>query len=298
MDFTKSRTTQPKPDSPLPNLLILSTANLLAEFITYPLDSIKVRFQMSGAQNSAKNFNSLRECISHNNQTRGFKGLYTGLGLSMTRESLFHVLKFFSYEEVKDYFLAGVGGSGYYRRSLALVSASALALVPLNFLDISRIKMLNSSSLKPSGVAIAKAFLTDRDNFFRGYMLNFWRMAFFLAADLAGRDQTKLFLIKDKKYTTDSPIVQYGSIVVGAALGTFAMFPIDALRTRFYSQMAEGEKELFTKASRNFVYMVKNEGVLSLFRGFSLLMTRNVLMSVLGYVTYRNTKNVLDQQTK
>jgi Mitochondrial carrier protein. len=292
MDFRPKTLEKPKTIPPFIPPILWGLDAAFAEFLTYPLENIKVRMQMNQAKNYSTEYSSTIDCIKKTIKGHGILGFYRGVKVSTTREFFFHATKFSTYDYVKRFFLADIEGSGYYRRLLSALSASSISLFLCNVLDITKTRFIADLHTKTYKRSKDILFgLLRSGQAFKGYTANFFRQSFFMGAELFGQDQLRIFLVKKKGFRKDSNFVLLTSGVVGSVLASVVSCPFDVLRTRYMSQIGDDVDQLFRNARRCFVYMVKNEGILSLYRGFIPFMLKNCLFSTSLFVLYEQTSN-------
>ena len=125
---------------PLP-LMMLSggTAACIAEVITIPLDTAKVRLQVQG---SAAKYNGMFHCITTMVREEGFTSLFKGLNAGFQRQMVFASLRIGLYEPVKQFYVGKdhVGPISIFTRIAAALTTGAFGIMVANPTDVVKIR--------------------------------------------------------------------------------------------------------------------------------------------------------------
>jgi len=292
MDFKKNKRSTTYISSPSwvfqASVATISTA--VAKTLLFPLESTKLRLQLNARQGYTVH-NTMRDSIKHTLKTAGLSGLYRGLGLSLLREVAYLVPKAYAYEEVKNYFAADIEKVGYYRRVCPILAATGAGLAVCNVFDIIRIKYITDGAGKPQrSVREILSKLRSKEDFFitNGLFLNFFRHSVFIGAQVAGYEQTKLFLIKKFKLHKDDTKLHLASSVAAGFLASVVTTPFDVVRTRYMSQLAEDLAQ--PNVFRTVLDMVRNESLKNFYKGFVPFLLKTIPSSLIIFTLSENLK--------
>ena len=78
-------------------------SGLIAQFVTYPIDTIRRRLQINGLPNSSTTYKSIFDCIRTMIQQEGIFGFYGGVGASLLRVGPTAAMQFMIFDLCKYY---------------------------------------------------------------------------------------------------------------------------------------------------------------------------------------------------
>lgn len=82
----------------------------VAETVTIPIDTVKVRMQLQGELGAVRQYSSAFDAFGKIARTEGVLGLWKGLAPAVLRQSLYGTFRYGSYEPIKQ--KIGVGSTG------------------------------------------------------------------------------------------------------------------------------------------------------------------------------------------
>jgi hypothetical protein len=270
---------------------LTSISTILTETLLFPLESARIRLQVNGKYEYPA-YNSLRNYFSQTVSKTGKANLYRGLGLTQLRDLAFIFPKAYSYEQVKRYFAADIEKVGYYRKVLPSLCATGFGLAACNFLDIMRIKYIAETSSNPEASVRDiwnKVAHTEGQGVMKGFGINLIRNSAYICMELAGYQQTKLFLTKQSKINHDSMMLHVVSSILASTAACIVTCPFDVIRTRFMSRV--GEKNTFSGAGRCLLSIIKEDGFRTLYRGFTPLLAKSIPSSLVFFTLMENMKS-------
>ena len=129
-------------------LLTAGTAACIADLFTFPLDTTKVRLQVSGEGGGAPSGGAGRGVggtMLHIARTEGASALYSGIVPGLQRQMAFSAIRIGAYERVKEIYLelsGAEGGLGVMAvRVAAGVTTGTLAILAAQPTDVVKVRM-------------------------------------------------------------------------------------------------------------------------------------------------------------
>ena len=125
---------------PLPIMMLSGgTAACIAEVITIPLDTAKVRLQVQG---SATKYHGMFHCITTMVKEEGMASLFKGLNAGFQRQMVFASLRIGLYEPVKQFYVGKdhVGPISIFTRIAAALTTGAFGILVANPTDVVKIR--------------------------------------------------------------------------------------------------------------------------------------------------------------
>ena len=256
------------------------SAGMVATTCIQPIDMIKVRLQLAGegVKTGPKPtpLGVARDVIASGK----FMDLYTGLSAGLLRQAVYTTARLGFFDTFMKTLSARAESKGtkvgFYERAGSGLAAGGLAAMVGNPADLALIRM-QSDGLKPAAeranyksVVDALARITRNEGIValwsgatptvvRAMALNFGQLAFFSEAKSQLKD------------TSMSPRLQ--TLTASAIAGFFASFfslPFDFVKTRLQKQSRGADGKLpYNGMLDCFGKVIKNEGPLRLYRGFS-----------------------------
>lgn len=274
-------------------------SGLTSSVLLQPLDLLKTRVQQSKDQTI---FKTLRE-------SSDFRSLWRGTLPSAIRTSCGGALYFTTLNTVRTQIAAfknGVTGinkgthismknSSYLPKLSMMENLASGALVRgavgLVVMPITVIKVRFESSLYNYNSMMSAARniyeLHGISGFFKGYGATFARDAPYAGLYVLFYEQQKEVLNKmfptsdHSRSSSAAAVINSGSAMIAAALATTMTSPFDTVKTRI--QLEPSKYRSFIPAS---LLIAKQDGMLGLFDGLSLRLSRKALSSAIGWCIY------------
>ncbi|ORY49915.1 mitochondrial carrier [Rhizoclosmatium globosum] len=278
-------------------LLCGGLANLVPSVLTNPFDAIKIRIQTQPepVAGQERMYKSLAHAASRILKEEGWKGLIMpGMTATCLRELSYSSLRFGLYQPVKssihklflnDSSTAAKGSEPFAIKVLAAGSIACIGSSLANPTDLVKIRLQREYGCIENGIyttGLNKGLAPSYKNTFHAFYKivqteKFWglysgvqataiRATLVTGAQLSTYDETKYVLKKWGVMQEGFPLHLTASIVAGLA-ATTAGAPADIIKTRLLSQ-AQDVKGGYTGFADCFIKMWRNEGPMSLFRGW------------------------------
>ena len=252
-------------------------AGMAATCFVQPLDLVKTRMQMSGVGGGAREHKTAFHALVNIAKKEGPMSLYNGLSAGLLRQATYTTARLGIFTSLMDSFkkpdenisfakkcVFGMiaGGSGAFigtPAELALIRMTSDGRLPKNeqrgyknvFDALFRV-------IKEEGVL----------TLWRGCLPTVTRAIFVNAAQLATYSQFKQYLLS-LKYFEDNVFCHFCASMVSGLATTWASLPPDIVKTRIQSMKYIDGKPEYKGGVDVLMKVVRNEGVLALWKGFT-----------------------------
>ncbi|XP_014228293.1 mitochondrial uncoupling protein 2-like [Trichogramma pretiosum] len=290
-------------------LLMAGTAACIADFVTFPLDTAKVRMQISGESRAILMSSSegsvlavkavqpgLIQTITTLVKNEGFRKLYGGLSAGLQRQMCFASVRLGLYDSTKiiyaDFFQGKSNkeqalhdapiGAGV--RILAGMTTGALAVLLAQPTDVVKVRMQAGNSLKYASTLQAYKNIAVHEGvkgLWRGTFPNVTRNVIINVAEIVCYDIVKDELLKSGIFSNGVPCHLTAAIVAGFC-ATLTASPVDVVKTRYMNSKPGEYKSGIDTALR----MLHNEGPTCFYKGFVPSFTRLVSWNIVLWLTY------------
>ncbi|KAF2100745.1 mitochondrial uncoupling protein 2 [Rhizodiscina lignyota] len=297
-----------KPASAATNLIAGGGAGMMEALACHPLDTIKVRMQLSrrARQPGAKRRGFIAtgaEIVKRETPL----GLYKGLGAVLTGIVPKMAIRFTSYEWYKQLLAnedGAVSGAGTFLAGLAAGVTEAVAVVtPMEVVKI-RLQAQHHSMADPLDVpkyrnAAHAAYTVIREEGFgalyRGVSLTALRQGTNQAANFTAYSYLRTAL-QEYQGINDLPSWQTSIIgLISGAMGPFSNAPIDTIKTRLQKTPAEPGDTALGRITNIAKDMWKQEGVRSFYKGITPRVARVAPGQAVTFAVYEYLKGVLEK---
>ncbi|RSH93361.1 hypothetical protein EHS25_007717 [Saitozyma podzolica] len=302
-----------KEKTPLSTHLIAGGVAGLAEaLVCHPLDTIKVRMQLSKSR-KARGLKPLGFWATGRQITARETplGLYKGLGAVISGIVPKMAIRFASFETYKGW-LTGPDGKitskGTFLAGLGAGATEAVAVVtPMEVIKI-RLQAQQHSLADPLDIpryrnAAHAAFTIVREEglatLYRGVTLTALRQATNQGVNFTAYQQFKKWALEfQPKYQETGALPSAQTMAIGlisGAMGPFSNAPIDTIKTRIQKAAKEpGETALsrFLKVSSD---MFKNEGAKAFYKGITPRVLRVAPGQAIVFTVYERMKRLIDK---
>lgn len=251
-------------------------ASCVAEVLTMPVDVIKTRLQMDGS-NAVRLYKGSVDCGTKLLRAEGITALWRGLSPALLRQSTYGSLRYGLYNPIRD--MLGVDPGRpvpFWKKLVAGAGAGALASGVANPTDLLKVRLqTDGMSAVRTYTGLVHCFTkTLRDEgilgFWTGVGPTMGRATALAAAELATYDEAKVQLKRSGFFPTDGLVLHVCTAFVSGFVATVASSPFDVVKSRVMGQSvdASGKGTLYGGMVDCFVKTVRNEGPMSLYRGF------------------------------
>ncbi|GCB69499.1 hypothetical protein scyTo_0008395 [Scyliorhinus torazame] len=297
-----------KPSSipPTPGVRFLSagTAACIADLITFPLDTAKVRLQVQGETTGSPGagiaksikYRGVWGTVSTIIKTEGARSLYNGLVAGLQRQMSFASIRIGLYDSVKQFYTRGSDHASMMTRLLAGCTTGGLAVILAQPTDVVKVRFQAQRNLwgapkRYNGTFQAyKSIAKDEGvrGLWKGTFPNITRNAIVNCSELVTYDIIKETILR-KKLLTDTFPCHFISAFGAGFCATVAASPVDVVKTR-YMNSAPGHY----KSALNCAWtMLVSEGPTAFYKGFLPSYLRLGSWNVLMFVTYEQLKRAM-----
>lgn len=241
----------------------------------------------------------------------GLRSLYSGVGPAILRQSVYGTLKFGSYYSLKSFIVTNfLDGDTMQENMWVNVSCAALAgavsSAIANPTDVLKVRM-QVAGRGANPLPLYKCFYEiyrceGVKGLYRGVMPTSQRAMTIAAVELPVYDFCKNALMET---VGDQPVNHFISSFIASLLAAIASCPIDVIRTRLMNQRkilnSYGSTSVAAQ-STNLIYfnnsfeclmsIVRNEGVMALYKGFVPSFLRMGPWNCIFFLTYEKLKTL------
>jgi len=279
-------------------LLTAGTAACIADLITFPLDTVKVRLQVQGeAGVQAVMYNGVMRTVLGIARDEGPKALYNGIVPGLQRQMAFSAIRIGAYEPVKQKYIQMSGAESTLGllavRIAAGVTTGTIAILSAQPTDVVKIRMqaeLRKAGEKPRYKGVFHAYATvykleGMKGLYKGTLPNIARNCIINVGETVVYDAAKDGLISSG-YFVDGIPCHFSAAVTAGFCATLLASPVDVIKTRFMNSPQGRYRGAFACALET----AKNEGFLAFYKGFTASFTRLVAWNVCLWLTYEQLK--------
>ncbi|CAI9741244.1 Hypothetical predicted protein [Octopus vulgaris] len=285
----------PKVSKSIPNsikFLFGGLAGMGATCFVQPLDLVKNRMQLSGEGGKAREHKTSFHAIRSILKNEGLTGMYTGLSAGLLRQASYTTTRLGIYTMLFDKFSSGDKPPGFFTKAGIGMTAGAIGAFVGTPAEISLIRMTADGRLPVdqqrgyTNVFNALFRITKEEGLltlWRGCIPTVTRAMVVNAAQLASYSQAKQFLLSTA-YFSDNIMCHFGASMISGLVTTAASMPVDIAKTRIQNmKIIDGVPE-YKGALDVFLKVIRSEGLLSLWKGFTPYYARLGPHTVLTFI--------------
>uniref|UniRef100_A0A3Q4BLR9 Dicarboxylate carrier UCP2 n=1 Tax=Mola mola TaxID=94237 RepID=A0A3Q4BLR9_MOLML len=275
-------------------------AACIADLLTFPLDTAKVRLQIQGEERAsaaagegpAVKYRGVFGTISTMVRTEGPRSIYSGLVAGLQRQMSFASVRIGLYDSVKQFYTEGTGiGS----RLLAGCTTGAMAVAFAQPTDVVKVRFQAQArspgqARRYSGTIDAYKTIAKEEGIkglWRGTAPNVARNAIVNCTELVTYDLMKDALLTF--YSTDNLPCHFVCAFGAGLCTTVIASPVDVVKTR-YMNAAPG---LYSSVLNCATAMMTKEGPFAFYKGFMPSFLRLGSWNVMMFVTYEQLKRAM-----
>ncbi|XP_078259118.1 dicarboxylate carrier UCP2-like [Rhinoraja longicauda] len=275
------------------------TAACIADLITFPLDTTKVRLQIQGE--SANRVNALKYrgvlgTIATIVKTEGVRSLYNGLVAGLQRQMSFASVRIGLYDSVKAFYSNGSDNVSIGCRLLAGCTTGAMAVTLAQPTDVVKVRFQAQANItgmakRYSGTLNAYRTIAKEEGFkglWKGALPNIARNSIVNCAELVTYDVFKDALLQHTLMTDNLPCHFCAAFAAGFCT-TIVASPVDVIKTR-YMNSSPGQ---YNSAINCSLIMLRTEGLTAFYKGFIPSFLRLGSWNIVMFVTYEQLKRVM-----
>ncbi|KAM9320522.1 dicarboxylate carrier UCP2-like [Gastrophryne carolinensis] len=277
------------------------TAACVADLVTFPLDTAKVRLQIQG------------ECLTeHGVRVTHYKGvlgtlttmvkmegpasLYNGLVAGLQRQMSFASIRIGLYDSVKKFYCRQTENSGVGCRLLAGSTTGALAVTCAQPTDVVKVRFqahirVTNGDRRYNGTVDAYKTIAKEEGLrglWKGTVPNITRNAIVNCAELVTYDLIKEAILNHHLMTDNLPCHFVAAFGAGFC-ATVVASPVDVVKTRYMNSTAGRYKNAINCAFT----MAVREGSAAFYKGFMPAFLRLGSWNIVMFVSYEQLKRAM-----
>eukprot|EP00929_Paragymnodinium_shiwhaense_P079816 TRINITY_DN41605_c0_g1_i1.p1 TRINITY_DN41605_c0_g1~~TRINITY_DN41605_c0_g1_i1.p1 ORF type:complete len:302 (+),score=71.55 TRINITY_DN41605_c0_g1_i1:61-966(+) len=256
-----------------------------AEVVTLPVDVVKTRLQMDGARQQ-RLYSGSMNCAAQLLRSEGPSAFFKGLTPALLRQSTYGSLRYGLYVPARN--MLGVDPSRpkeipMWKKVAAGAGVGAAASGLCNPTDLVKVRLQTDGMLKASdgsdlprrysGVLDCLKKIVSEEGvlgLWTGVFPTMGRATALAAAELSVYDEVKCQLRHHGVIEQDGLLLHTSTSFVSGYAATVASSPFDVVKSRLMGQAvdARGKGVLYSGMVDCFVKLVREEGFMSLYKGF------------------------------
>ncbi|XP_061575631.1 dicarboxylate carrier SLC25A8-like isoform X2 [Cololabis saira] len=279
------------------------TAGCVADLVTFPLDTAKVRLQIQGesrplVKGQRAKYSGVFGTIVTIVKAEGPKGLYNGLVAGLQRQMSFASVRIGLYDTMKQFYAGGSENAGLGTRMLAGCTTGAMAVAFAQPTDVVKVRFQAQVGRPEAGSVKRYSSTTEayrtiaRDEGFKGLwkgsLPNIIRNAIVNCSELVTYDMIKELLLKNSLMKDDVPCHFTAGFAAGFCT-TIVASPVDVVKTRFMNSVP-GQ---YGGAMNCALTMLIREGPSAFYKGFVPSFLRLGSWNIVMFVSYEQFKRAV-----
>ncbi|PAA90772.1 hypothetical protein BOX15_Mlig005493g1 [Macrostomum lignano] len=279
--------------SPVGKLLLAGTCACVADALTFPMDTVKVRMQMAPAGSG------FLATLRHVAVSEGPAGLYGGLGAGLQRQFAFASIRIGFYEPVKQAYMGQLGMRHQDASTTALMgvrllaglTTGALAVCCAQPTDVVKVRMQGSAGRYP-GCAAAYSTIWRSEGLaglWKGTGPSVARNAIVNCAEVVSYDTIKTYMVA-RLGMPNAVGTHFLAGLCSGFIATLVASPVDVVKTRLMSARPE-ERAGVVSVTRG---LYQQSGLRGFYKGFGPSFARIAGWNILMFVLYEKAKSALE----
>ncbi|XP_058522815.1 mitochondrial brown fat uncoupling protein 1 isoform X3 [Ochotona princeps] len=271
-------------------------AACLADVITFPLDTAKVRLQIQGEcqTTSGIRYKGVLGTITTLAKTEGPLKLYSGLPAGLQRQISFASLRIGLYDTVQEFW--GGEEAGLRSKICAGLTTGGVAVFIGQPTEVVKVRLQAQShlhGLKPRYTGTYNAYriiatTESLSTLWKGTTPNLLRNIIINCTELVTYDLMKGALVRNDILADDVPCHLLSALIAGFCT-TLLSSPVDVVKTRFINS-PQGQ---YTSVPSCAMSMLTKEGPTAFFKGFAPSFLRLASWNVIMFVSFEKLKREL-----
>lgn len=274
------------------------TAGCVADLVTFPLDTAKVRLQIQGESKPSSRYRGVVGTIFTMVKNEGPRSLYNGLVAGLHRQMGFASVRIGLYDTMKQFYTRGSDTAGLGIRLLAGCTTGAMAVAFAQPTDVvkvrfqAQVRLPEDGSVKRYNGTIDAYKTIARDEGIRGLwkgcLPNIARNAIVNCSELVTYDIIKELILKYNLMTDNMPCHFTAGFAAGFCT-TIVASPVDVVKTRVMNSVP-GQ---YSGAINCALTMLVNEGPTAFYKGFMPAFLRLGSWNIVMFVSYEQIKRAV-----
>ncbi|XP_077350370.1 dicarboxylate carrier UCP2-like isoform X2 [Festucalex cinctus] len=281
-------------------LFSAGTAGCVADLVTFPLDTAKVRLQIQGeskplVKGQRATYRGVFGTILTIIRVEGPRGLYNGLVAGLHRQMSFASVRVGLYDTMKQLYSRGSENAGIASRLLAGCTTGAMAVAAAQPTDVVKVRFQAQVRLPQDGSATRYSSTLDayrtiaRDEgvrgLWKGCLPNIARNAIVNCSEMVTYDIIKERILQYKLMTDNMPCHFTAAFAAGFCT-TVVASPVDVIKTR-YMNSVPGQ---YSGAINCAFTMLLKEGATAFYKGFMASFLRLGSWNIVMFMSYEQIK--------
>lgn len=298
-----------KPGQKEPSILIkfvsAGLAASVAEAVTIPIDTAKVRLQIQGENAVLANVQNGVATANSNVQYRGmigsmitvaktdgFRSLYKGLVPGIHRQLCFASVRIGLYDTVKEFYGDDdVNNPKFIKKILASCTTGVFAVSVAQPTEVAKVRFQADGSRFGSNKAL-DAYMSIFKNeglrgLWKGAFANMARLSTVNASELVVYDMVKGFFLRNKLMADNFPLHFVSAFGAGFAT-TVVASPVDVVKTRYMNSPPNTYKSAIHCA----YMLLKHNGPLAYYKGFTPNFMRLGAWNIVMFMCFEQLKRL------
>ncbi|KAK5899098.1 hypothetical protein CesoFtcFv8_008612 [Champsocephalus esox] len=273
-------------------------AACVADLITFPLDTAKVRLQIQGEKKGVEGirYRGVFGTISTMVRTEGPRSLYNGLVAGLQRQTCFASIRIGLYDNVKNFYTGGTEQASILVRILAGCTTGAMAVSFAQPTDVVKVRFqaqMNLGGVAPRYTGTMQAYKHIFQNegmrgLWKGTLPNITRNALVNCTELVTYDLIKEAILKHRLLSDNLPC-HFVSAFGAGFVTTVIASPVDVVKTRYMNS----PPGLYKSAINCSWIMMTKEGPSAFYKGFVPSFLRLGSWNVVMFVTFEQIKRAM-----
>ncbi|MED6273731.1 Mitochondrial uncoupling protein 2 [Characodon lateralis] len=273
-------------------------AACIADIITFPLDTAKVRLQIQGEKQAVGGirYKGVFGTISTMVRTEGPRSLYNGLVAGLQRQVCFASIRIGLYDNVKNFYTGGKENPGVLIRILAGCTTGAMAVSFAQPTDVVKVRFqaqmnLNGVARRYNGTmqAYRQIFLNEGlQGLWKGTLPNITRNALVNCTELVTYDLIKEAILRHNMMSDNLPC-HFVSAFGAGFVTTVIASPVDVVKTRYMNSPPDQYRSAINCAWT----MLTKEGPTAFYKGFMPSFLRLGSWNVVMFVSFEQIKRAM-----
>ncbi|XP_055329214.1 mitochondrial 2-oxoglutarate/malate carrier protein-like [Paramacrobiotus metropolitanus] len=258
--------------------LLGGLSGCMATLVVHPLDLVKNRMQLSGEGGAAREHKTSFHAIGNIARKEGVLGLYAGLSAGLLRQATYTTTRLGVYTWLFEKFSGPEGQPpGVLTKAGIALTAGSIAATIGTPAELTMIRMTADGRLPPEqrrgykNVFDALIRIAREEGvlkLWRGYIPTVSRAMVVNLAQLVSYSQSKEILI-ESGYFKDGLPCHFTASMISGLVTTAASMPVDIAKTRIQNMKIINGKPEYTGALDVMSRVVRNEGFIALWKGFT-----------------------------
>lgn len=296
LDPAKKVAAAPKTPANTPNyikFLIGGVAGMTATLFVHPMDIVKNRMQMSGEGGAAREHKTSFHALANIFRKEGLSGIYAGLSAGLFRQATYTTARLGIYQALFERFRQADGRPPPFFTNLLLgVASGGLGSFIGTPAEVALIRMTLDGRLPPAErrnyahVFDALARIVREEGvtrLWRGAIPTATRAMIVNAAQMPTYSQAKQALISAGIMQQGFPLHAVASLIA-AFVTTAVSLPVDIVKTRYQNMKIVQGKPEYNGIFDVFQRILRQEGVLSFWKGFTPYFSRLGPHTILTFI--------------